>query len=131
MEISADKCARMRIGYYNPPFDCSYHFNYININQRTDVSDLGVTICSDLKFSLHCNKIAIKAAHRASLILRCFVSNDKKFLVKAFNVYVRSLLEYCTSLWCPYLQKDVDIVGLFVYVTLFFITITTTMSVNF
>ena len=30
-------------------------------------------------------------------------------LVKAFIVYVRSLLEYCTSVWCPYLQKDVDI----------------------
>ena len=25
-------------------------------------------------------------------------------------MYVRPLLKYCTSLWCPYLQKDVDII---------------------
>ena len=95
---------------YILPFDCLYHFNNINIYQCFNVSDLGVTICSDLKFSLHCNKIAIKAARRASLILRCFVSNDIKLLVKAFIVYVRPLLEYCTPVWCPYLQKDVDII---------------------
>ena len=105
MEISADKCACMLIGYNNFPFDCLYHFNNININQCSDVSNLGFTVCSDLKFSLHCNKIANKAALRASLILRCFVSNDIILLVKAFFVYVRPLLEFCTSEWYPYLQK--------------------------
>ena len=87
----------MRIGYNNLPFDCLYHFNNININQCSNVSDLGVTICSDLTFSSHCSKITSKAARRTSFILRCFISDDIKLLVKAFIVYVRPLLEYCTS----------------------------------
>ena len=69
MENSADKCACMRIGYNNLPLDCLYHFNNININQYSDDSDIGVTICSDFKFSLHCNKTTTKAVHCASLIL--------------------------------------------------------------
>ena len=73
MEISAYKCACLRIDYNNLPFDCLYYFNSININQCFDVLDSGVTICSDLKFSLHCNKIAIKDARRASLIFGCLV----------------------------------------------------------
>ena len=65
--------------------------------------NLSVKICSDLQFSLYCYQIA-------TLIFRCFVSNGIKLLVKAFIDYVHSLLEYCTSVWCPYLQKDVDII---------------------
>ena len=42
----------------------------------------------------HISCIVYKAKARASLILKCFISNDANTLVKAYTVYVRPLLEY-------------------------------------
>ena len=57
-------------------------------------NDLGVLFDSKLTFSEHCSKIANKAFRRANIILRCFFTRDRKFLMQIFNVYVRPLLEY-------------------------------------
>jgi len=35
------------------------------------------------------------------------MSRDTLSLVKAFNVYVRPVLEYCSVVWCPYLMKHI------------------------
>jgi hypothetical protein len=45
--------------------------------------------------------LVAKAPLRGSQILRCFLSRDPSILVKAFNVYVRPLVEYCSPLWSP------------------------------
>ena len=73
-----------------------------------EVSDLGIVIDNNLKFSCHVNKIVSKAHRRANLILRCFVSRDSLSLTKAFKVYVRPILEYCSVVWCPHLVKDIE-----------------------
>jgi len=43
--------------------------------------------------------VAHKAYVRASLILQTFVSRDIDILTKAFTIYVRPILEYCTPVW--------------------------------
>ena len=73
-----------------------------------DVVDLGVVIDNNRKFSYHVNKIVTKAHRRANLILRCFVSKDLLSLTNAFKVYVRPILEYCATVWCPYLVSDIN-----------------------
>ena len=60
-----------------------------------------------LKFSAHVNKLVTKAHQRANMIIRCFVSRDTSLLVRAFNVYVRPVLEYCSTVWNPSLLKDI------------------------
>ena len=42
-----------------------------------------------------------KAHLRASQILRCFLSRDPLILIRAFNVYVRPIVEYCSPVWSP------------------------------
>jgi len=42
-----------------------------------------------------------KSNVRAFLICKCFVSRDRDLLVKAYTIYVRALLEYCTVVWSP------------------------------
>jgi hypothetical protein len=49
-----------------------------------------------------------KAQTRSKLLMKCFVSRDTTTLLKAFKVYVRPILEYCSSVWCPYLIKDIE-----------------------
>jgi len=59
--------------------------------------DLGVIMDNKIKFSSHINGIVSKAHKSANLIIRRFMSRDMSSLVRAFTVYVRSiLLEYCS-----------------------------------
>ena len=45
---------------------------------------------------------------REELILRCFYTRDKYIIFRAFTTYVRSLVEYCCSVWSPYQCKIID-----------------------
>ena len=51
-----------------------------------------------------------KANHRASLILKAFLSREPNLLFKAFTVYVRPLLEYCSSVWSPVYKTDIELI---------------------
>jgi len=66
-----------------------------------ETRDLGVIIDKKLNFNSHVSAVAQKAHVRASLILRTFKTRDPIFLTQAFIIYVRPLLEYCTSVWSP------------------------------
>ena len=52
-----------------------------------------------LNFNSHMSAISHKAPVRASLILRSFTTGDPVVLTKAFIIYVRPNLEYCTAVW--------------------------------
>ena len=72
-----------------------------NVNHNTD---LGVVMDNQLTFKLHINGIVVRAKQRAALILQCCYTRDPKLLIKAFTVYIRSLLEYCCSVWSTHLM---------------------------
>ena len=66
------------------------------------VKDLGITVDVSLKFTDHINSITAKALRRVGLSFKCFITGDHNiFLVKAFNTYVRPVLEYASSIWSP------------------------------
>ena len=69
-----------------------------NILQVSQLKDLGVVIDSELKFDKHINQIVSRARQVANLIHKCFMSKDLIYmLVQAYTTYVRSLLEYASS----------------------------------
>jgi len=72
------------------------------------MTDLGINVCTNMKFRTHINKIASKAHQRASLILRCFKCRDPDILLKAYVVYVRPLVEYCSQVWSPINLTDIN-----------------------
>ena len=59
---------------------------------------------------LHIGEIAAKAHQRANCTLRCFLSGDVNLLVRAFIVYVRHIVEYCSVVWSPSLKHDIDLI---------------------
>ena len=55
--------------------------------------DLGILIDSEINFKEHIYNITASANQRAFLIKKCFLSKDTSSLVKAYKIYVRSLIE--------------------------------------
>jgi len=65
-------------------------------------------VAHDLSPSLHISEITAKAYQRTNSILRCFASNDVNLFARAFTVYVRPLVEYCSTVWSPCLKQDIE-----------------------
>jgi len=80
----------------------SYAIGGVQLPVKTETSDLGVIVDSKLRFDKHIASIVNKAHARAALIRRCFRSKDFILLFRAFTVFVRPMLEYCSSVWDPH-----------------------------
>jgi hypothetical protein len=110
LNVAHDKCFSISIRNHKVS-NIVYNFdNLYNLEKVNCVRDIGVTISNDFKFTTHCNIISAKAYSRCYLILKCFCNSNFETLIKAYKVYVRPTLEYCTPVWSPYLQKNVDII---------------------
>ena len=92
--ISTDKCYYLQLGYQN--LTLIYKLNADIIAPCTSVVDLGINVHSNLKYDPHCAIIASKANVRAKLILKSFLSHNPITMTRAFIIYVRLLLEYCS-----------------------------------
>jgi len=80
-----------------------------NVLQKVDEEkDLGIFVTSDLKPSVHCVNAAAKAMQVLGVIKRNFVLTDEEDFRLLFNGFVRPHLEYCVSVWSPYLKKDIE-----------------------
>ena len=77
------------------------------VNTVSRVRDLGIIISSDLKWASHISHIHHIASVRVFHILRAFSSRVVWTLLRAFTAYVRPILEYNSSVWSPYLKKDI------------------------
>mgnify|MGYP003541539230 FL=1 len=86
----------------------TYQLNDTDLPNNKDVTNLGILVDSNLRFTKHYRVVTNKAHHRASLILRTFKSRDPNLLFKAFTVYVRPLLEYCSPVWAPVYKTDIS-----------------------
>ena len=42
------------------------------------------------------------------MLLRVFKTREPKLIIKMFNSYVRSRLEYCSLIWNPWKKEDID-----------------------
>jgi len=107
MEFNIKKCKTLHFGRNNPRH--SYTLNGVELEQPDQEVDVGVTIHTSLKPSLQCIK-ASKAAHKKlSNISRCFHFRDRYTFLKLYKQHVRCHLEYCSSVWSPWLQTDINL----------------------
>ena len=109
LALAADKCQIISFGYHKSSIVYNYSVNSIPLLRVNNVLDLGVRFSQDLSFSLHIKAICNKARRKASIILNCFKSKNKVTLFKAFTVFVRPILEYCSNLWCPFRKSEIDL----------------------
>ena len=107
LSISYSKSNVMYIGKNNPKHVYSLN-THVLVDSGSVCRDLGVSISNDLRSSIHCHNIAMKASKISAMIFRTFVSKDRNLLLQAFKTYVRPQLEYCTPVWNPSLLCDIN-----------------------
>jgi len=111
LSISIKKCNTLHLSTNqnsNPASYETFHINSELLPNVETVSDLGVVVDAELKFSAHISQMTRKAHARSKLLMKSFVSHDISTLVKAFKVYVRPILEYASTVWSPHLIMDIE-----------------------
>jgi hypothetical protein len=107
MTFSAPKCEVVHFGYNNPR--SYYSLNNNLLSAVSNVSDLGVTICDNLKAGSHCINIVRSANKHLHAIRRSLSPLDKPSFLVLYKSLVRSRLENGSPAWNPYLQKDIKL----------------------
>ena len=110
LPISYAKCNLLYLGRQEANGALLTIINGIPLATSSFTKDLGVVIDPDLKFDLHINDLVARAKQRAAIIHRCFISRNTGNLIRAFETYVRPMLEYASQTWSPYLTYQNDLI---------------------
>jgi len=102
------KCTILHLGRNNTlP---NYSVNNVSVPDATVVTDLGVLVDINLRFTKHYRSIVNKDNHRSSLILKSLQSRNPQLLLRAFTVLVRPLLDYCSPVWASVYETDINLI---------------------
>ena len=82
--------------------------NGIPLIEEDNQRDLGVIIYNDLHPDCHISHIVKKANQRIGLIRRCFTNLTSEKVSILYKSIVRPILEYGSTVWSPYLVKDIE-----------------------
>ena len=116
MHFHPSKCSVLPISKAKRPKSTSQFSeensqDYILHNQKLEkVSStkyLGVTLQNDLKFDQHIDNISGKANKMLGLLRRNLRSAPKTTKELGYKALVRPILEYASSVWDPYEEKDI------------------------
>ena len=93
---------------FKPHLQTSYSIGNNIISKVSTHRDLGIIISSDLDWELHHQHI-ISKAYRMLGLLQCSFSTNITTISKKhlYVLLVRSQLMFCSTLWKPYLLKDI------------------------
>ena len=75
------------------------------ITIKNTVKDLGVFSTNNLLFKEHMEKIINSSKIVMGMLLRTFSTREKEPMLKMFNTYIKSKLEYCCIVWSPVRQE--------------------------
>ena len=107
MPISIEKGVVMHYG------NNQLNYTYTLYNRDMPIvdcfTDLGVIRSPSSDFTAQCRAVAAKAMKTASVIRHVFNRGARELLWPAFQYYVLPTLMYCTPVWSPYLQADIQL----------------------
>ena len=89
------------------------NFQYLSpgqtaIENKDNLRDLGVRLSSDLTFTLQIEKVATTASQMVGWGLRTFRGRGSYLLLTLFKSLVQPHLDYCSQLWCPSAQTEIN-----------------------
>jgi len=108
MRFNETKCYLMSMHRQRVPSTFNYSLNNHFLKKVEDNPYLGVQISENLKWSTHVNKVCNRASSILGFIRRNLRHSNKNFKEQAYISLVRSILDYASIVWDPYLHKDID-----------------------
>ena len=99
LSLAASKTVVLHLGKYNPNFQ--YTLNGMPLVAQKEVRDLGITISNNLSMDSHVKKIVRSAKQKIYLLFKILKTNDPEILIKAYNSYVRPIVEASSTLFSP------------------------------
>ena len=107
LKLNPDKTKCLSLG------NVKFPHNYLLYNNSIDLvhsmSDLGVIVRSDLKFTQHCSMITRKAYFSIKGLFNTFKGHDSHFYVFMYYCYIRPMLESSSPAWSPILKGNIDL----------------------
>jgi hypothetical protein len=102
--LNIQKCQIMTFSRSFSNLFFNYHINGTPLPRITDViKDLGVLFEHKLTFNAHIRYIKDKVLKLLGFISRsCVDFNNKNAFISIYYSLVRSIFEYCSSIWPPY-----------------------------
>lgn len=101
LTLNVSKCSVMSFHRKRDPIMFPYNLNGEILSRPNFVRDLGVLFDPQLSFSQHIDTIVSKCHKTMGFIIR----NGRNFscdtLIRLFNAYIRSRLEYASIIWSP------------------------------
>ena len=79
------------------------------LTQVDSVKYLGITLTTDLSWSLHISNINAKTRKLLGLLYRRFYFCSAPALLTLYTSFIRPHLEYASPVWDPYLRKDINL----------------------
>ena len=108
LSFNINKCSVLHFGHHNS--NHNYNLGRSDILAKNCEKDLGVLIRDDLKFSTHVTQAVNKAESALGVLRRFVISRDKKIFLNLYKSLVRPHLEYATTVWNPYLKRDIQLI---------------------
>ena len=79
-----------------------YKLHKKELNVTNASKYLGVTTSKDLHWTPHIHNITGKAKNTLRFVEKYIKTGNKKVKEIAYNTYVRTQLEYCSTIWSPW-----------------------------
>ena len=107
MSFNYSKCKVLGLGkHHKESFFQMDGRPLVNVKEERD---LGVLLCSDLKWGRQCREATKRASRMLGLINRNVIYKSKYVIKKLYCAYVRPHLEYCIQTWSPFYKQDKEL----------------------
>lgn len=108
IKLNSNKCLHIKFTRKLKPLNTSYYIDEIRLREEGIVKDLGITLDSKLTYLPHIDDIVKRASRMLGFVIRngkVFKNSRTKILL--YNSLVRSILEYCSTVWRPHYSTHI------------------------
>lgn len=103
MSLNVKKCFHTKFSRKNKLTLSKYHISKSSIQEVESIRDLGITFDRQLTFLPHIENVIKKASRMLGFVLRNLTGfRHSKTKITLYNCLVRSVLEYCSTVWRPH-----------------------------
>ena len=108
MKFGIPKCYVLHVSRFHQPSTHEYKLEHCTLKTVNEITYLGITINSKLTWTDHILHITKRANQSLGFLRRNLSAAFQSVKEKAYLTYVHPKLEFASTVWNPYQQKDIQ-----------------------